>query len=116
MRLLIGSKETSPMIGGNVTKKLFLVDIEECKSIMHDGYIQLGFFPHSAERHIELSNSICGDNPIDWEVTYWMPDPFCNRYKRNSFQQTMKANEGSPKTDNSSDYPNQAETRLNRTV
>ena len=100
----------------NVTKKLFLVNIEGGKCVMHDGYIQLGFFPHSAERHIELSNAICGDDPIDWQVTYWMPDPFYMRYKRPNYQHTMKVNEGSPKTDNSAGYPNQAETRLNRTL
>ncbi len=97
-------------------KKLFLVDIGEGRCVMHDGYIQLGIFSHSVEKHIEMSNAICGDDPIDWQVTYWMPDPFCIRYKRTNFQKTMKANEGSPKTDNSVGYPNQAETRLNRTV
>ena len=97
-------------------KQLFLVDIGDGRCVMHDGYIQLGIFSHSVERHIELSNAICGDNPIYWQVTYWMPDPFCMRYKRSNFQHTMKANEGSAKTDNSADYPNQAENRLNRTV
>ena len=99
-----------------MTKKLFLVNVEDGRSIMHDGYIQLGIFSHSAERHIELSNSISGNDPIDWEVTYWLPDPFCIRYKRSNFQKTMKVNEGSPKTDNSANYPNQAENRLNRTL
>ena len=97
-------------------KRLFLVDVGDDKCVMHDGYIQLGIFSHSAQRHVEMSNDICGDDPIDWQVTYWMPDPFSDRYKRVNYQHTMKANEGSPKTDNSSDYPNQAQTRLNRTL
>ena len=32
-----------------------------------------------------------------------MPDPFCIRYKRINYQHTMKANEGSPRTDNALD-------------
>lgn len=103
------------MTGDNVTKQLFLVDIEDGRCVMHDGYIQLGIFSHSVEKHIELSNVICGDEPINWQITYWMPDPFCMRYKRINFQHTMKANEGSPKTDNSSDY-NQPQSRLDRTL
>ena len=97
-------------------KQLFIVDLENDRCATHDGYIQLGIFSHSAKKHIEMSNAICGDDPIDWQLTYWMPDPFCIRYKRVNFQKTVKANEGSPKTDNSTDYPSQALTRLNRTL
>ena len=63
---------------------------------------------------VDLENDRCATH--DWQVTYWMPDPFCIRYKRVNFQKTVKANEGSPKTDNSTDYPSQAQTRLNRTL
>ena len=44
---------------------------------------------HSVERHLELNPT------IDWQVTYWIPDVFNNRYKRVSFQKTEKKNEGS---------------------
>jgi hypothetical protein len=102
-------------------KQLFIVDIGNGECVTHDGYIQIGVFDHSVEKHIELSNAICGDNPIDWQVTYWMPDPFCIRYKRASFQRTEKMNEGSPRTDNATDsrprdFPDQATTRLERTL
>ena len=75
-------------------KQLFIVEIGENKCVTHDGYIQIGIFDHSLEKHIELCPT------IDWQVTYWMPDIFMNRYKRVSFQKTEKKNEGSPKTDN----------------
>jgi len=102
-------------------KQLFIVDIGNDECVTHDGYIQIGIFDHSVEKHIELSNAICGDNPINWQVTYWMPDIFMNRYKRVSFQKTEKKNEGSPRTDNAADsrprdFPDQAQKRLDRVV
>ena len=95
--------------------QLFLVDIGDGKCITHDGYIQMGIFNHSVEKHIEL----CPD--INWQVTYWMPDPFSIRYKRVNYQHTMKANEGSPRTDNAGDsrprdFPDQATERLERAL
>ena len=75
-------------------KQLFIVEIGENKCVTHDGYIQIGIFDHSVEKHIELCPT------IDWQITYWMPDVFINRYRRVSFQKTEKKNEGSPKTDN----------------
>ena len=65
--------------------------------ITHDGYVQLGCFHHSLEDHYRLNPT------IDWLETYWVPDPFGMRYKRVTFQQTEKANEGSPRTDNATD-------------
>ena len=73
---------------------MFLVDAGNGRCISHDGYIQLGSFSHTVEKHLEL----CPEQ--EWQVTYWMPDVFINRYKRVSFQKTEKKNEGSPKTDN----------------
>ena len=75
-------------------KTLYIVDIGNGECVTHDGYIQIGIFNHSVEKHLELNPA------IDWQVTYWMPDVFTNRYKRISFQKTEKKNEGSPKTDN----------------
>ena len=96
-------------------RHLFIVDIDNGRCVTHDGYIQIGIFNHTVEKHLEL-------NPlIDWQVTYWMPDPFCIRYKRINYQHTMKANEGSPKTDNAldnrpRDFPDQPTERLERTL
>ena len=58
---------------------------------------------------------------VDWQVTYWMPDIWANRYRRVSFQKTEKKNEGSPRTDNAEDsrprdFPDQATLRLERTL
>ncbi len=96
-------------------KQLFVVSIDDNSCVTHDGYIQIGIFNHSVEKHLKL-------NPlINWQVTYWMPDPFCIRYKRINYQHTMKANEGSPRTDNAldsrpRDFPDQATNRLERTL
>jgi len=76
---------------------MFLVANGDDRCISHDGYIQLGSFDHSVEKHLEL----CPDQ--EWQVTYWLPDPFSIRYPRPNYQHTMKANEGSPKTDNATD-------------
>ena len=96
-------------------KQLFIVSINENECVTHDGYIQIGIFNHSVEKHLEL-------NPlINWQVTYWMPDVWMNRYKRVSFQKTEKKNEGSPRTDNATDsrprdFPDQPTVRLERTL
>ena len=97
------------------SKTMFLVDAGDGKCITHDGYIQLGSFGHTVDKHLEL----CPEQK--WQVTYWMPDPFRIRYPRPNYQHTMKANEGSPKTDNATDsrprdFPSQAENRLERTL
>jgi hypothetical protein len=76
---------------------LYLYEDDENHCTTHDGYIQIGSFPHSSEEHIKL-------NPeIEWVETYWVPDCFGKRYKRASFQRTQKMNEGSPRTDNALD-------------
>jgi len=85
---------------------LYLHEDDENHCTTHDGYIQIGSFPHSSEEHMRL-------NPeIEWVETYWVPDCFGMRYKRSSFQRTERANEGSPRTDNSV----QIQTRLERTL
>ena len=96
-------------------KQLFIVDIGNGECATHDGYIQIGVFSHTVEKHLEL-------NPlVNWQVTYWMPDIWMNRYKRVSFQKTEKKNEGSPRTDNAGDsrprvFPDHATFRLERTL
>jgi len=96
-------------------KKLFIVKTGDNSCLTHDGYIQIGVFNHSVEKHLEL----CPDQ--EWQVTYWIPDPLGLRYKRVNFQHTMKANEGSPRTDNAldsrpRDFPDQPTERLERTL
>ena len=97
------------------SKMMFLVADGDSRCLPHFGYIQLGSFCHGVEKHLEL-------NPDqEWQVTYWMPDPFSIRYPRPNYQHTMKANEGSPKTDNATDsrprdFPDQATNRLERTL
>ena len=96
-------------------KTLYICDIGNGECVTHDGYIQIGIFNHSVEKHLELNPT------IDWQVTYWMPDIFINRYKRANYHHTMKANEGSPRTDNAADsrprdFPDQPTNRLERTL
>ena len=107
-------------------KSIYITPLDENSCITHDGYIQIGIFSHSMERHIELNPT------INWMEAYWYPDIFKDRYKRVTFQRTEKCNEGSPKTDNDGgielqerprDFPGvsagvtiQEETRLERTV
>ena len=96
-------------------KQLFVVNTGDNECVTHDGYIQIGIFNHSVEKHLELNPT------INWQVTYWMPDVWANRYKRVSFQKTEKMNEGSPRTDNATDsrprdFPDQPTTRLERTL
>ena len=73
---------------------LYLFEDSDNHCTSHDGHIQIGSFPHSAQEHIRLNPT------IDWLITYWCPDIFINRYPSVSFQKTKKKNEGSPKTDN----------------
>ena len=100
---------------GVFLKQLFIVSTSENECVTHDGYIQIGIFNHSVKKHLELNPT------INWQETYWMPDPFCIRYKRASFQRTEKMNEGSPRTDNAldsrpRDFPDQPTERLERTL
>ena len=113
------SSETSTK---NKEKSLFISD-RGTHLITHDGYIQLGIFNHSLEKHKEL-------NPhTNWVEVYWIPDKFSIRYPRVTWQDTEAVYAGSPKTDNATDcrprdFPQeescrivpQEETRLNRSV
>lgn len=96
-------------------KTLYIHPLNQTSCLTHDGYIQIGVFNHSLQKHLDLNPT------INWIETYWYPDVFSNRYKRANFQQTEKANEGSPRTDNAldsrpRDFPDQAQTRLDRTL
>ena len=96
-------------------KTLYIHPLSESSCLTHDGYIQIGVFNHSLKKHLELNST------INWVETYWYPDIFSNRYKRATFQRSERMNEGSPRTDNASDsrprdFPDQAQTRLDRTL
>ena len=96
-------------------KKLFIVKTGDNSCLTPAGHVQMGSFNHSVEKHLEL----CPDQ--DWQVTYWMPDPLGLRYKRVNYQHTVKANEGSPRTENAldrrpRDFPDQPTERLERTL
>ncbi len=79
--------------------------------ITHDGYIQIGIHSHSLERHLELCPS------INWIETYWLPDIFSNRYKRASFQAHERVSGGKQSIEERPrDFPDQPQTRLDRTV
>lgn len=79
--------------------------------ITHDGYIQLGIHSHSLERHLELCPS------INWIETYWLPDIFAKRYKRASFQTHERVSDGKNSIEQRPrDFPDQPQTRLDRTV
>jgi hypothetical protein len=78
-------------------KTLYLYRLAD-RCISHDGYIQLGIFSHSIERHLELCPT------INWVETYWLPDVFSFRYKRANFQAHERVNAGKPPTDNRSSW------------
>ena len=64
-------------------KTLYIHRVND-RCVTHDGYIQIGIFPHTLDKHLEL-------NPeINWIETYWLPDVFTKRYKRATFQATVR--------------------------
>lgn len=52
--------------------------------ITHDGEFQLGFFKMSLEEFLEKVS-------VDYVVTYWIPDPMGNRYKRSNYRNHLKS-------------------------
>ena len=54
---------------------------------------------------------------IKWIETYWLPDKFASRYKRAVFQAHERASGGKDSIETRPrDFPDQAETRLQRSV
>ena len=99
-------------------KTLYLHATSENSCLTHDGYIQIGSFPHSVERHMELNPT------INWVETYWSPDIFMNRYKRAGFQAHERVSGGKDSIEERPrDFPSeppgvtiQEQSRLNRTL
>ena len=91
-------------------KKLYIYRHGD-RCITHDGYIQIGIHSHSVERHIKLCPT------IEWLETYWLPDVFSKRYKRAVFQAHERVSGGKDSIEERPrDFPDQAETRLQRSV
>ena len=86
-------------------KTLYLYRLSDSSCVSHDGHIQLGYFNHSIEKHLELCPT------IRWVETYWMPDIFGVRYLRASLQAHQRVS-----GEKSVLESNQPETRLNRSV
>lgn len=66
-----------------MNRKLFVVETEN-GLITHDGEFQLGFFRMSLEYFL-------GKVGVDYEVTYWLPDPMGKRYKKSNYQKHLKS-------------------------
>ena len=62
---------------------IFVLPLSETRCITHDGDVELGVFPMSAERFCELCQ-------IKTLIVHWKPDPKGTRYKRVNFQRTEK--------------------------
>lgn len=62
---------------------LYVVKINEDMLITHDGEVQLGIYHTTIENFMSMAK----ENYIE---TYWMPDVFCHRYKRNNYQKHLK--------------------------
>jgi hypothetical protein len=61
---------------------LYVVEIGENKLITHDGEVQLGVFFTSMRQFLEEAKA-------DYTETYWIPDTFSHRYKRNNYQKHL---------------------------
>lgn len=66
-----------------MSRNLFVVETGN-GLITHDGEFQLGFFRMSLDDFLDKVK-------IDYQVTYWLPDPMGNRYKRSNYQKHLKS-------------------------
>jgi hypothetical protein len=66
-----------------MSRNLFVVETKN-GLITHDGEFQLGFFRMSLEDFLKKVG-------MDYQVTYWLPDPMGNRYKRSNYQKHLKS-------------------------
>lgn len=62
---------------------LYVVEVKKNTLITHDGEIQLGVFFMSMSEFLEKVNT-------EYVETYWIPDIFSHRYKRNAYQKHLK--------------------------
>lgn len=61
---------------------LYVVEVKENTLITHDGEVQLGIFFMSIRKFLESVGK-------DYTETYWIPDTFSHRYKRNNYQKHL---------------------------
>ena len=62
---------------------LYVVQIEEEKLITHDGDVEIGIHHMKLEKFLSMVQ-------VEYQETYWCPDPKGKRYKRVNFQKTDK--------------------------
>ena len=62
---------------------LYVVKVNEDMLITHDGEVQLGIYHSTLENFMSMTKET-------YIETYWMPDVFSHRYKRNNYQKHMK--------------------------
>jgi hypothetical protein len=62
---------------------LYVVKLDEDTLLTHDGEAQLGIYHITLENFMSMSKK-------DYIETYWIPDVFSNRYKRNNYQKHLK--------------------------
>ena len=62
---------------------LYVVKLDEDTLLTHDGEVQLGIYHTTIENFMSMVKE-------KYIETYWMPDVFSHRYKRNNYQKHMK--------------------------
>ncbi len=72
---------------------LYVIEVGENKLITHDGEVQLGFYSMSIDQFLKNSKT-------QYIETYWLPDIFSHRYKRNNYQKHLKRASIGTKNDN----------------
>ena len=63
---------------------LYVVPISENHILTHDGVSQLGSFHCSLEWFTEHVQ-------VEYQITYWVPDVYTNRYPRSNYQRHLLA-------------------------
>ena len=62
---------------------LYFVKVNENMLITHDGEVQLGLYNTTLENFMSMTKE-------EYTETYWMPDTFSQRYKRNNYQKHLR--------------------------
>ena len=62
---------------------LYVVKVSENMLITHDGQVQLGLYNTTLENFMSMTKE-------EYIETYWTPDTFSQRYKRNNYQKHLR--------------------------
>jgi len=62
---------------------LYVVKVNENMLITHDGEVQLGLYNTTLENFMSMTKK-------EYIETYWTPDTFSQRYKRNNYQKHLR--------------------------